>query len=169
MMQNRNSRYLLLLLFCLTAFARTAMAELRPFYTDSLRQIFAEHKDLPFLLVLWSIDCPPCLRELESLGSLRNRFPDKGLVLISTDGSNYANEAEAILATHGLKDAENWIFTGNFPEKLRYHIDNTWFGELPRSYFYDANHQRTARSGALSMEVIQQWLTTMKQTAAREK
>ena len=165
-MKNRILTTLLLLSLCVPVFS---MADFRPFNTGSLKQIVTEHKGQPFLLVLWSVDCPPCLRELEHLGKLRNSFPGQGLVLISTDSSDYRNDAEALLALHGLKDAENWVFTGNFPEKLRYHIDNSWFGELPRSYFYDANHQRISRSGVLNMEVIQQWITTMKQTTAATK
>ena len=168
-MNNRVIKFLPLLLLCLMSFAKTATAEFRPFYTDSLKQILADRKGQPFLLVLWSIDCPPCLRELEHLGKLRNQFTKQGLVLISTDGSDNINTAETILTKYGLKDTESWVFSGNFPEKLRYHIDNTWYGELPRSYFYNTNHQRTSKSGVLSMEVIQQWIAAMNQVTTAEK
>ncbi len=165
-MKNRIPCTVLLLSLCVPVFS---MADFRSFKPDSLKQVVSEHKGRPFLLVLWSVDCPPCLSELEHLGKLRNKFPEHGLVLISTDGDDYSDDAESLLALHGLKDAENWIFSGNFPEKLRYHIDNSWFGELPRSYFYDINHQRISRSGALNMEAIQLWITSMKQMTAATK
>ena len=44
------------------------------------------------------------------------------------------------------------------PEKLRYVIDQDWYGELPRSYYYDADHQRSSHSGTLSQQQLSAWL-----------
>ena len=46
--------------------------------------------------------------------------------------------------------------------KLRYGIDPSWFGELPRSYFYDAAHNRLPHSGALNEDHIEAWLAAVK-------
>jgi hypothetical protein len=98
------------------------------------------------------------MKEFGHLQQLRHAFSDNSLVLISTDGAEYSAEAQRILASFDLHHLDNWIFAGNFPERLRYQIDPNWFGELPRAYFYDAAHQRSARSGALSAALLQQWL-----------
>lgn len=119
-MQNRLLKYLFLVLLCLPGLAT---AELKPFSSGSLKEITAQRDGKPFLLVLWSMDCPPCLKELEHIGRLRAQFPNQGLVLVSTDGPEYATEVEGLLARHGLTDSENWYFADNFPERLRYHID----------------------------------------------
>jgi len=46
------------------------------------------------------------------------------------------------------------------PDKLRFYIDPGWYGELPRSYFYDAAQQRSGHSGALTRAQLQDWLGT---------
>ncbi len=160
MARNKFVIYLLLGLLCIPA---TAMAEFQPFSSKSLAHIRAARDGRPFLLVLWSISCPPCLQELEHLGQLQTGFMPDGLVLISTDGPEYADEALQVLSRYGLAEAENWHFTGNFPERLRYYIDPDWYGELPRAYFYDADHERMARSGVSNMAMIRQWIAATRQ------
>lgn len=135
-----------------------AAAEFRPFSSGSLKQITNARSGQPFLLVLWSVDCPPCLKELQEIGQLKSQFTPNGLVLISTDSTDLTADVQQILAQYGLADAENWQFTAGFPERLRYQIDPNWYGELPRAYFYDAQHKRAGKSGALSRELLQQFI-----------
>jgi len=137
----------LLILLCLPVFA---WAEFKPFYSDSLEDITSAREGQPFLLVLWSMDCPPCRKELEYIGRIYPEFSPRGLVLVLTDGSDVAVQADQMLARLGLAGADNWLFADSFPARLRYRIDPDWYGELPRSYFYDTGHRRTAKSGALS-------------------
>ena len=151
-MLNRYLKLWLLMLFCLPAFA---WAEFRPFYSDSLDDITSAREGQPFLLVLWSIDCPPCRKELQSIGRIYSEFSPGGLVLILTDGSDGAVQAKKMLAGLGLASAESWLFADSFPERLRYHIDPDWYGELPRSYFYDGGHRRTAQSGTYRLSELQ--------------
>ena len=149
-----------MLLLCLPGLV---MAELRPFSSESLKEITDTRNGHPFLLVLWSIDCPPCLNELEHIGQLYSQFTPGSLVLVSTDSADYAEKAQQLLTQNGLANAESWLFSGNFPERLRYHIDPDWYGELPRAYFYSSNHERIGKSGALSLELLQQFITGSKQ------
>jgi len=149
----------LLLLLCLPGWAT---AGLHPFFDESLKEITGARNGQPFLLVLWSIDCPPCLKELKHIGQLYSEFTPGSLVLVSTDGADYAEEAQQILAHNGLTDAESWLFSGSFPERLRYRIDPNWYGELPRAYFYDAKHNRIGKSGALSLELLKQFIAGSK-------
>lgn len=138
------------------------MAGLNPFSDESLKEIADARNGHPFLLVLWSIDCPPCLKELKHIGQLYSEFTPGSLVLVSTDGADYAEEAQQILTQSGLANAESWLFSGGFPERLRYRIDPNWYGELPRAYFYDAKHNRVGRSGALSLELLKQFIAGSK-------
>ncbi len=155
-------KYSLMLVLCLPGMT---MAEFRPFSSESLKEITSAHAGRPFLLVLWSVDCPPCLKELEGIGRLYPQFMPESLVIISTDGAGNADEAQQVLIRNGLAAAENWRFAGNFPERLRYRIDPDWYGELPRAYFYAANHARTGKSGALNPTLIRQWISVAKQMA----
>ncbi len=136
-----------------------AAAEFRPFTSGSLKEITTARTGRPFLLVLWSVDCPPCLKELKEIGQLYPQFPPDGLVLISTDSADYADEAQKILNRYGLADAESWRFTDGFPERMRYQIDPNWYGELPRTYIYNSQHQRIGRSGILGQRILQQFIT----------
>lgn len=139
-------------------FSASISAEPMPFQPQSLEQIAGARTGQPFLLVLWSVDCPPCIKELSHLQQLRDRFDARSLVLVSTDGPEQYELVEQTLAHFGLETVESWAFADQFPERLRYHIDPEWFGELPRAYFYDTGHQRTATSGTLSLATLEEWL-----------
>lgn len=153
----RHHRWLIgpaLLLSVLPALAQG----LKPFQTDSLAQITAAREGRPFLLLLWSLDCPPCLKELGQLQELAKTPAAQGLVLVSTDGPAQRADAQRTLQRLGLERLDNWIFADDFAARLRYHIDPDWFGELPRAYFYGADHRRTAKSGVLNPQWLQHWL-----------
>ena len=70
------------------------------------------------------------------------------------------DEIQQLIEEHQLEAMDNWIFSDSMPERLRYVIDPSWYGELPRAYFYDASHQRRAHSGLLKQEMLQSWLTS---------
>ena len=61
------------------------------------------------------------------------------------------------------KQTKNWSQSNRAnaeadEDKLRYSIDPTWYGELPRTYFYDADHQITPLSGKISNSFLDTWL-----------
>jgi len=142
----------------------TALADgLRPFKPTSLAEITAARSGKPFVLLLWSLDCPSCIKEMAGLAAILAKQPDLNWVLVSTDEESYAQEAEAMLRKHGLQGVESWIFADANAQRLRYAIDPAWFGELPRSYFYDASHQRLPHSGVLRSEQIEAWRAALKQ------
>lgn len=136
----------------------TALAEQMPFDVGDLAKIERRHGGEPFLVVLWSLDCPPCRGELALLGDFRLRHPELELVLISTDPPETAAAAAEVLAGHGLANAESYGFAARNAERLRHAIDPEWFGELPRTYFYAADGTRHGVSGALSEEMLREWL-----------
>lgn len=157
----------LLFALALSALPPAVSAELKLFSKGSLQRIVGARSGEPFLLVLWSVDCPPCMKEMGHLKSLRDRFDKRGLVLVSTDGLANREAVKERLAHFGLDNFDNWVFADDFPERLRYQIDPNWFGELPRSYFYDAEHQRVGSSGALTPEALRKWLHDTAATTAR--
>ena len=108
--------------------------------------------------MLWSIDCPPCLKELSQLQQFRHQFSSSGLVLVSTDDAQDANSVQQVLKDFQLEKMDNWIFSESMPERLRYVVDPAWYGELPRAYFYQASHQRKAHSGSLKKITLDKWL-----------
>jgi hypothetical protein len=53
---------------------------------------------------------------------------------------------------------QTWIFDDEFSERVRFAVDRTWRGELPRTYLYDAAHRAEARSGKLDERWLEGWL-----------
>lgn len=76
------------------------------------------------------------------------------VIFVSTDAPGRATKIEAALTDYGLGNLESWVFSDPVPERLRYKIDPNWYGELPRAYFYDKEHARTAYSGAMSQHEL---------------
>lgn len=147
----------LLLLLCLLA--AQAAAEVRPFETGSLARIEAERAGKPFILALWSVTCEHCPGELRALGELARRHPGLEIVLVAADSPAEVPQLEKLAAGYGLRRQSQWVFAEPQPERLRFEIDRRWYGELPRTYFYDAAHRREARSGVVPPERLEQWAT----------
>ena len=63
-------RHIALGLLALLPIYGSAGDALRPFDAGSYRAIVEAHRDRPFMLGFWSLDCPPCHRELAELGPL---------------------------------------------------------------------------------------------------
>jgi thiol-disulfide isomerase/thioredoxin len=131
----------------------------KPFVAGSLDDITGEREGQAFVLLLWSKDCPPCLRELASLKGLEESLAHS-LVLVSTDDAGHLSDVAAILRQHELNRMDNWIFNDPVIERSRYRVDPDWYGELPRAYFYDRAHQRKAHSGMIDHATLTGWLRT---------
>lgn len=129
-----------------------------PFTADSLAKIRAQYAGRPFILSLWSVrDCSYCIAELTMLGRLAKtrKLP---LVLVATDSPELAPAMQKTLDRLGLAHADSWVFDDAIPERLRHAIDPAWYGELPRTYLYDAQHRREAAVGELSEKRLRDWL-----------
>ena len=132
-------------------------AELRPFGPGSLQQIEAEQAGKPFILALWSATCTHCPGELKALGELVRRHPRLNIVLLATDTPDDAAQLASLARGYGLGQQAQWVFADPQPEKLRFEIDRRWYGELPRTYFFDSTHRRTGRSGVIPAEQLEHW------------
>ena len=131
---------------------------LRLFESGSLDDILAQRAGRAFMLVIWSLDCPSCIRDLDILAEMRQQYPQLDMVMIVTDDRQYQQQVRDLLARHNLQDVEAWIFANTPARRLRYEIDSHWYGEVPRTYFYNANHDRIPYSGALEKRHIENWL-----------
>ena len=102
------------------------------FTFDSFSEIKSKFKDQEFLLGLWSVDCPPCLVELNMMGELLELNPDLPFVLISTDSIDTKEDAIEFLTDFNLEQRESWMFADNFVERLRYTICLLYTSPSPR-------------------------------------
>ncbi len=135
-------------------------AVLKPFSQQSYAQIEHAYAGLPALVVIWSLDCPPCMEELDLLGKLKQEYPEFNLILINTDGMDAQKEVGVLLASFNLSFVDSWIFASEQVERLRFSIDPQWYGELPRSYLYNGV-MRLSHSGLIDEVWLRGWLETM--------
>lgn len=140
--------------------AGSAPTSIKPFSADSMQDILASRQGKPFILGLWSLSCTHCRDDLALLSKLSQQHAGLELVLIATDSLEQSRDAEQALARYSFGKTEQWIFADAFIEPLRYSIDRRWRGELPRTYFYDAQHNVQAISGKLDAAMVKHWLTT---------
>jgi len=151
---------MLLLSFIIPAAASSAAVQpqLSTFLPGSYQTIINRYQGKSFLLVFWSLDCPPCFHELAMLGKLKESYPEFNLVLVSTDSPGDRKELLSVINGKGVANAETWVFSQTGSSRLRYEVDRIWYGELPRSYFFDGQQNRRAVSGVLDQEVVELWL-----------
>ena len=140
--------------------------KLSDFNANSYKEIVAHYQDSSFLMVLWSVDCPPCIEELPMLGKFHRLHPEANLVMISTDGEFNNDTIQQLMREHGLDDIKQWVFSSAPIQAMRYAIDPAWYGELPRSYFHHKRHKRQVKSGRLDEDVLATWIALINSRTA---
>lgn len=131
---------------------------LKSFVSGSMAEIRLNHDNTDYIVNFWSIDCPPCLKELAMWQSLSEKYPSLKIIIVSTDTPDMKNDVISILDEHQVYDVESWQFNDSNTEKLRYEIDQNWYGEMPRTYFYQASGEQTAISGLIEESQIESWI-----------
>ena len=144
------SGLLFLFLASLNISAKADQSALLSFTAGSYQKILENSAERPFMLVVWSIDCPSCLKDMDLLNTIHQQRPELKIVMLAADDLSASQQIQQILEQHQLAELENWVFADENAQKLRFEIDPRWYGELPRTYFFDATHQRTGVSGVLS-------------------
>ena len=86
------------------------------------------------------------------------RYPEFNLVLVSTDSPGDRKELLSVIGGKGVASADVWVFSEANSSRLRYEVDRIWYGELPRSYFFDDQQNRRAVSGILDQDTVELWL-----------
>jgi thiol-disulfide isomerase/thioredoxin len=145
----------LVALFIFIVSATTSRADegyIKTFSPGSYQQILRENADQPFVLMIWSVDCPSCLKDMALIRDIQQKRPELKIVMLATDDPSTTAEVKNIINRYQLNAVENWIFGSDDAQKLRYEIDPSWYGELPRTYFFNATHQRIGKSGTLTPE-----------------
>ena len=123
---------------------------IKVFDQNSYQKIIGEKSHEPFILLLWSIDCPPCYEELKFLGQYLKQHKNTTMVFVSTDPLSELNNVQAFIREVQLENQEHWIYASESRRKMDYSIDPHWYGELPRSYFFIPGHKRKSYSGQLT-------------------
>lgn len=156
-------RLLFGILAVLVLVAPARAGEAAAFTTDSLEKIKAQYAGRPFILNLWSVnECSYCIADLTLLGKLAKTHKRLPLVLVATNSPEYVRAMQKTLLPLGLGGVDSWVFDDPIPERLRHAIDPSWYGELPRTYLYDARHQRETVVGVLSEQRVRAWLKKQK-------
>lgn len=157
---NRCGLWLLLGAMSFNLFAQSTA-----FSAGHLEQLQQQHQGQRWLMLLWSVDCPPCFKELAAISRMHRRDPSLPVVLVNTDGDELVDKQRvAVIEKYRLNTLTNLHFVDGQAAAARYRIDPQWYGELPRSYFYRADGERIARSGLVDTAVINQWLQQKKET-----
>jgi thiol-disulfide isomerase/thioredoxin len=114
------------------------------------------------IVAFWSLDCNYCLDELSTLGEFVKQHPKVKLVLVNTDGLSTAKEVVKAMKQMRLPVTyEAWQFSEPDEERLRYSVDKTWYGELPRTYYYSQSHQVKAVSGSPDLGWLKSWASKL--------
>ncbi len=128
-----------------------------PFDMNTRQVIEKRYIDQPLIISFWSIDCPYCIDDLKKLGKALSKNTNVKLITVCVDGKESAKKAERILSQANLPKHEKYQYAEVDEDRLRYNIDPSWYGELPRTYFYDAAHQVTPLSGKISNSFLDKW------------
>lgn len=140
---------------------------IQPFVADSMQAIRSAQRGRPFVLVLWSVSCVPCREELPHWADWQRRYPDLAIVLVATDPPADTPLVRRALARQADAPAASWAFADDYVERLRWSIDPAWYGEVPRTYLFDATHRATGRSGRLDAAAVERWLQGQSGQAGR--
>lgn len=151
-------------LLCVLALSSATAGDLQPFTVGSLAIIKTHYAGRPFMLTLWSLTCPHCAKELQTLGKLARTDKNLPLVIVSTDTQDDEQDIQAALKRFGLDHLNTWVFADTIPERVRRSIDPAWRGELPRSYLFDAAHRGEAHSGMLDPVRLGKWFQNSQPT-----
>jgi len=128
-----------------------------PFDMNTRKVIEKRYIGQPLIISFWSIDCPYCIDDLKKLGKALSKNTNVQLITVCVDGKESAKKAERILSQANLPKHEQYQYAEVDEDRLRYNIDPAWYGELPRTYFYDATHQVTPLSGKISNSFLDKW------------
>lgn len=151
-------KWLLAFLLCLGTANASAEQETKSFVRGSHQQIVSARAGKPFIISFWSLACTNCREDLAMFGKLVKKYRNLDLVLVATDSPEQNQEISQTLRRYRLERAESWVFADSYAERLRFEVDKEWYGELPRTYFFDALGHVVAWSGTLDHAQTERWI-----------
>jgi thiol-disulfide isomerase/thioredoxin len=147
----------LLLALLMPAPAQDSATQLKPFGRGSWHELTKAHAGRPTIVHFWGVTCGPCKVELPQLGAFMKDNPGIDMVTVSADFvPNLPEATRAMLERSGLSPAENWIFDG-FADRLRFEIDPTWQGDIPRTLLITREGEMTTIEGSAEMADLAKW------------
>ncbi len=152
-----------LCLLAMSLHTQAVSAKQTEFNTKVFQQLKQQYQGQKWLMVLWSVDCPACFKELALLKKIATKRSNKGektaVVLINVDDSEEVIlERLKVLSQYQLTDFQHLFFANGKAAQSRYLIDPSWYGELPRSYFIDEKGVFHGKSGLLDERLLTTWL-----------
>ncbi|MDX2368605.1 MAG: redoxin domain-containing protein [Colwellia sp.] len=137
----------------------TSFAESIAFDNAKLAAVKAQNMGKQWLMLLWSVDCPPCFKELANIQKLQRQHHDLAVVIINTDDNDeIKSERKEIIEKFELSTFTNFHFVDGKGDQSRFFIDPNWYGELPRSYFVESNGKFNGKSGLVNKPILMKWL-----------
>jgi thiol-disulfide isomerase/thioredoxin len=128
------------------------------FVKGSFSEIQQRHQGKPYLIKFWSEDCAYCMKELELFGDLLEAQTELNLITVSTDSFLSEDKIREKLASLDLQNVEAWVFAEAYAETLYLDVDKRWRGELPLTYLFDSQNNKTKKMGILSKQDLVAWL-----------
>lgn len=167
-MKSGMMKYLWVLIVVICSSEAYASQQVQALKRGSYQKMIEAHSGRPFIVALWSVSCTHCGADLEIFDRLAKKYANFNLVLISTDSPDQEATIVRSLKRYNLGNTvanrqragkiESWVFADSYTERLRYEIDAQWYGELPRTYFFDAAGKAAGISGVLDEAKTEQWV-----------
>jgi len=143
-------------LLAVSSFA--APSPLKPFERGSWREVLRAHAGRPTLVHFWGVTCGPCKLELPELGKFMKDHPGIDVVTISADlVPNLPDATQAMLDKAGLASAENFVFGDGYVERLRFEIDPSWQGDIPRTMLIGRDGAISTIEGTADRSDLDKW------------
>ncbi|CCD91209.1 putative thiol-disulfide isomerase/thioredoxins-like [Bradyrhizobium sp. ORS 375] len=147
-----------LALAALTGPSTAASPSLKPFERGSWREVLRAHAGRPTLIHFWGVTCGPCKIELPQLGKFMADHPEIDVVTISADlVPNLSTATQAMLDKAGLAGAENFIFNDGYAERLRFEVDPSWQGDIPRTMLVTRDGAIETIEGSAEISDLDKW------------
>lgn len=148
----------LLVVFLAPAPGSETPPQLKPFVRGSWQEVLRAHAGRPTLVHFWGVTCGPCKVELPVLGKFMKDHDEIDVVTISADlVPDLPAATRSMLEKAGLGPAENWIFNDGFVERLRFEIDPTWQGDIPRTILIARDGTATTIEGSAESQDLENW------------
>lgn len=158
-MKRQFTACLILIALLASVPASEAQPELTPFGRGSWQKLLNAHAGHPTIVHFWGVTCGPCKVELPLLGAFVRDHQGVDVVTISADlVPDLPAATRSMLQKSGLGSAENWIFDDGFVERLRFEIDPSWQGDIPRTLLIAADGVITTIEGTADLAEVGQWL-----------
>lgn len=135
-----------------------APSPLKPFERGSWRDVLRTHAGRPTLVHFWGVTCGPCKVELPQFGAFMKAHPGIDVVTVSADlVPNLPAATQDMLDKAGLSAAENFIFNDGYAERLRFEIDPSWQGDIPRTMLIGRDGAISTIEGSADLAELDKW------------